>query len=487
MPSAADHAAPAPSTPDPAASVFISYASEDRPAARTLRDTLLSAGLDVWYDEQELTGGDAWDQKIRRQIRDCDYFMPLISATTEARSEGYFRREWRLACERSLDMADDVLFIVPVVIDDTPDQGARVPDKFFTVQWLRARGGHATPAMHHLIRRMLARERHMAPRTAAGPTRAPFQRTQAPLGAPPPLAAEPPPGVPPPIPPGAAAHAAPPPMPPMPHVPENAGFLHGVKFLFEVLWWALTAAWLLFNRLPKWARIVVTVWLVLTLFSIKCSNVRTNVSERPRAGEQRPPPGRPPSDGPKKMRNLIERISQSARDGKFTGDPEEFAKFVGDLARGFDEGFNEAAAAGKSLVIVPFGPPDASDPGDKFAHAVFISLYGRIALERRSDVGVAAPPKGELDDAALIARGQRLGATFVLTARATAAAPYTLTVRLLKVADGTAAWTETYPVDDNDATNVAEQLAAKLREHLPRKEPHKEKLRPPPVPPPDPK
>src|SRR4026209_2187770 len=117
-----------------APSVFISYASEDRIAARTLRDTLANAGLDVWYDENELTGGDAWDQKLRRQIRDCDYFMPVISATTQRRKEGSFRGEWRLASERTMDMADDVLFLVPVAIDDTAEMGARVPDKFLTVQ-----------------------------------------------------------------------------------------------------------------------------------------------------------------------------------------------------------------------------------------------------------------------------------------------------------------------------------------------------------------
>src|SRR5438270_10483578 len=109
-------------------SVFISYASEDRAAARALRDTLASGGLEVWYDENELGGGDAWDQKIRRQIRDCDYFMPVISASTERRKEGYFRREWRLAAERTMDMADDVLFLLPVVIDGTSEAGARVPD-----------------------------------------------------------------------------------------------------------------------------------------------------------------------------------------------------------------------------------------------------------------------------------------------------------------------------------------------------------------------
>ena len=54
---------------------------------------------------------------------------------------------------------------------------------------------------------------------------------------------------------------------------------------------------------------------------------------------------------------------------------------------GFNTGFAEAPAAGKSLVIVPFGPPTTDDPGDAFAHGVFISLYGRISLEHRTDVG----------------------------------------------------------------------------------------------------
>src|SRR5258707_8240906 len=77
--------------------VFLSYASADREAARVLKDALPTLGLEVWYDESDLGGGEIWDQKIRKQIRECNFFMPLISAQTEARHEGYFRREWRVA------------------------------------------------------------------------------------------------------------------------------------------------------------------------------------------------------------------------------------------------------------------------------------------------------------------------------------------------------------------------------------------------------
>ena len=153
----------------PRPSVFLSYASEDRAAARALRDTLAAAGLEVWLDEEELAGGEAWDAKIRNQIRTCTYFMPLISATTEIRREGYFRREWRLAVERTLDLADDVMFLVPVVIDDTRDAGARVPEKFFAVQWLRAFGGKETPALRELAQRLATGDTHAAPVTPLAP------------------------------------------------------------------------------------------------------------------------------------------------------------------------------------------------------------------------------------------------------------------------------------------------------------------------------
>ena len=37
-----------------APTIFLSYASEDREAARVLRDALPTLGLEVWYDESDL-------------------------------------------------------------------------------------------------------------------------------------------------------------------------------------------------------------------------------------------------------------------------------------------------------------------------------------------------------------------------------------------------------------------------------------------------
>ena len=51
--------------------VFISYASQDAEAAQKICEALRAAGIEVFLDQSELRGGDAWDQKIRHEIHDC--------------------------------------------------------------------------------------------------------------------------------------------------------------------------------------------------------------------------------------------------------------------------------------------------------------------------------------------------------------------------------------------------------------------------------
>src|SRR5215472_13931660 len=100
----------------PIGAVFLSYASQDAEAAQKICDALHAAGIEVWFDQSELRGGDVWDQKIRRQIHDCALFVPIISANTVSRQEGYFRLEWDLADQRTHMMARDRAFIVPVCL-----------------------------------------------------------------------------------------------------------------------------------------------------------------------------------------------------------------------------------------------------------------------------------------------------------------------------------------------------------------------------------
>jgi TolB-like protein len=138
-----------------ARAIFLSYASQDTAAARAIGDALRAAGLEVWFDQSELRGGDAWDEMIRRQIAECALFIPIISGNTTSRLEGYFRLEWSLADQRTQRMSRNKPFIVPVCIDATPESGADVPASFVRVQWSRLQGGPTPPAFAERIAGLL--------------------------------------------------------------------------------------------------------------------------------------------------------------------------------------------------------------------------------------------------------------------------------------------------------------------------------------------
>ncbi len=145
-----------PEAPDQA--VFLSYSSQDLETARLLADAMRTAGIVVWFDQRELLGGDQWDAKIRSQIHACALFVPVISANTQARLEGYFRIEWKLAAQRTHAMAEEKAFLVPVVIDSTRDADAKVPAEFKAVQWTRLPGGEPTPQFLARVQQLLAGE-----------------------------------------------------------------------------------------------------------------------------------------------------------------------------------------------------------------------------------------------------------------------------------------------------------------------------------------
>jgi TolB-like protein/tetratricopeptide (TPR) repeat protein len=154
---------------EPSHAVFLSYASEDAQAAQRICEALRAASIEVWFDQSELRGGDIWDQRIRREIRDCALFIPIVSQHTQERLEGYFRREWKLAIERTHDMAEQKHFLVPVVVDRTGDRDAIVPDLFRAVQWTHLPQGETPPAFVDRVKRLLSPETYTAIRPSVSP------------------------------------------------------------------------------------------------------------------------------------------------------------------------------------------------------------------------------------------------------------------------------------------------------------------------------
>ena len=136
--------------------VFISYAREDLGAVQRLKATLDAAGIRTWFDVERLEGGDDYDRKIQRNIARCSFFVPVVSSTTERRLEGYFRREWSYAIDRTRNMAEGSIFLLPVCIEAIDPASARVPDRFQALHFTAAPNGEPPMAFVARLKELLA-------------------------------------------------------------------------------------------------------------------------------------------------------------------------------------------------------------------------------------------------------------------------------------------------------------------------------------------
>lgn len=109
--------------PEPApraALFFISYSrATDLPAAEKLFESLNQQGVsenEIWFDRTALEPGQDFQNRILDGIRSCRYFLPLISSAADQFDEKFFRREWKLAVERSAAIAGRD-FVVPLIVD----------------------------------------------------------------------------------------------------------------------------------------------------------------------------------------------------------------------------------------------------------------------------------------------------------------------------------------------------------------------------------
>jgi TolB-like protein len=388
--------------------VFLSYASEDRSAAQTIKEALSAFGLEVWYDESGLDGGDVWDQKIRRQIRECDFFMPLISAQTEARPEGYFRREWRLAVERTLDMADDYTFLLPVVIDDTTQTGARVPERFLSVHWLRVPGGRPTPALEALCRRLVSGQPVIEP-SKKTPNHPAATRSQARTRE-------------------------------YPQFPrEEPG--QTIRFWVQIVGWAFQSAWIFFKGFPRWVQIGVYIWLAIALMSRGCmpSDKRSDRASSKDAKTLKEIPGN------------YDRSLSAPTD----------TDLGSQIARDVTAEVGERLGAGRPSLAIPFSAPSDDPAAQKLANSTFAQVYGRVELSHHGQVGLTKEPLSAPDLSAAVERGRALHSKYVLYGAVDMPAQ-NLIVKMVAVADGSLLWSQSYSVANADPAKIAAEVNSKV-------------------------
>jgi hypothetical protein len=147
--------------------VFLSYASGDRAAVDKLKIALEQSGVDVFFDRDQLQPGDDWEVKLRRHIRQCSLFVPVISQQTLTPDRRFFRVEWNLALEEAqmASFSGDEAFLLPVVIDETRIDDPALPARFRAIQWTPLPGGEPTVDFVDRVKRLY--RKHQLARSGA--------------------------------------------------------------------------------------------------------------------------------------------------------------------------------------------------------------------------------------------------------------------------------------------------------------------------------
>lgn len=102
--------------------VFISFISEDKNIAELLNKAFTEKGVPVFYDGKEIFSGTNFDNVIKPEIQNCDFFLPLITSHSikdPIDIKRYVYKEWTLANFRRMakeDVSGISTFIKPYTI-----------------------------------------------------------------------------------------------------------------------------------------------------------------------------------------------------------------------------------------------------------------------------------------------------------------------------------------------------------------------------------
>lgn len=105
---------------------FISYSWTDKALAEQIRSEFEKNGVNVFFDDDELKTGDRYNQVIKKYLKECDYFVALISQNSIGDQSRYvYDKEWKFA----IFFDDERHYIRPYIIDDTNPVDPRIPEE----------------------------------------------------------------------------------------------------------------------------------------------------------------------------------------------------------------------------------------------------------------------------------------------------------------------------------------------------------------------
>jgi hypothetical protein len=197
-------------------------------------------------------------------------------------------------------------------------------------------------------------------------------------------------------------------------------------------------------RVPRWIRWLIYVWLFAVVFAKGCSSSDRH-SDRVSSADER-------------------RIKQIAADYQGNANEGDVAKLGVQIAREFADRAGSSAEAGAGLLAIPFSAPADSPAARKVADSAFAQLYGRVSISHHGRVGLVDKAMPALDTAAAVELGKTRHSHYVLYGGVDGqATPPSLVAKIVSVADGAVAWSESWPVTSADPAAIATAVDTELQ------------------------
>jgi TIR domain len=106
--------------------VFLSYSRDDHSIAEKLKNEFNRNGIRVFFDKDSLKTGGNYDDILIKTIKECDYFIVLISKNSIGNKNRYaYETEW----SHAIAFDSDKDYLRPYIIDDTSPGDENIPQR----------------------------------------------------------------------------------------------------------------------------------------------------------------------------------------------------------------------------------------------------------------------------------------------------------------------------------------------------------------------
>lgn len=99
--------------------VFLCHATEDKAIGRLLWRLLQKEVLNPWMDEENLSGGQKWQEGISKAVQETDIVLICLS-NHSINKDGYVQEEISLVLNEASLKPKDSIFLVPVLLERCP-------------------------------------------------------------------------------------------------------------------------------------------------------------------------------------------------------------------------------------------------------------------------------------------------------------------------------------------------------------------------------